>query len=179
MTRKKLLLLFVILFVAKGVTPGIRSVVLDGGGYFPVLIRLKSGEVMAVLRGGGAHISRAGRLDLVSSRDGGKTWSAPRTFVDGPEDDRNPAFGQLADGTLLAAFAILSGYDDSGLKLSPERSKRNFDGVYVMRSRDSGKTWSKPERSAAIHDFYAGRGAVSPFGKIVQLKDGTVLMAVY
>jgi len=153
--------------------------VVEGGGYFPVAISLVSGEILAVVRGGGAHLGRAGRLDLVMSDDGGRTWSKPWTVVDGPEDDRNPALGQLADGTILLAYAVLSGYEADGQRLPEDVSKWVFDGVYVIRSKDKGKTWTKPELSPEIHAFYAGGGAVSPYGKIIQLEDGTVIMAVY
>jgi len=156
-----------------------RATAVEGGGYFPVAIRLASGEILAVVRGGGAHLSRAGRLDLVMSDDSGRTWSKPWTVIDGPEDDRNPALGQLADGTILLAYAVLSGYEADGQRLPEDVSKWVFDGVYIMRSKDKGKTWTKPELSPEIHAFYAGRGAVSPYGKIIQLGDGTVIMAVY
>ena len=156
--------------------------VIDGGGYFPVLIRLQDGRLAAVLRGGAAHIGRAGRLDWITSRDQGRTWTPPAVLVDTPEDDRNPAFGQLADGTLLMAYAILSGYGPDG-KLAAARRDRVFDGVYVMRSTDGGKTWSPGKRSPETRrppgDKNVVSAAVSPFGKIVQLKDGTALMAVY
>jgi sialidase-1 len=153
--------------------------VTTGGGYFPVMIGLGGDDALAVVRGGGAHIGRAGRLDIVRTKDSGKTWSAPRTAVDSAEDDRNPAFGVLNDGTVLLAYAVLSGYDASGKRLLPERAKWVFDGVYTMRSADQGATWSRPKRSDAIHKFYAGQGAVSPYGKIVPLRDGTVVMPVY
>jgi photosystem II stability/assembly factor-like uncharacterized protein len=123
-------------------------------------------------------MGRAGRLDLVQSGDGGRSWSAPWTVVDGPEDDRNPALGQLRDGTLLLAYAVLSGYLADGVSVGP-RSSRHFDGVYVARSSDRGRTWSKGRRSEAIWKFHAGRGAVSPYGKLIQTQDGTVLLAVY
>jgi Neuraminidase (sialidase) len=174
---------FLVMGVAFCVGFGGRSIervtVVEGGGYFPVAIRLDSGEILAVLRGGGPHIGKAGRLDLVRSSDQGRTWSKPWTAVDGPDDDRNPALGQLADGTILLAFAVLSGYDSSELKLAGTRQDWVFDGVYIMRSKDRGRSWTRPERSPAIHSFYAGRGAVSPYGKIIQLEDGTVIMAVY
>jgi len=153
--------------------------VTTGGGYFPVMIGLGGNEVLAVIRGGGAHMGRGGRLDIVRTKDGGKTWSAPRTAVDSTEDDRNPAFGVLKDGTILLAYAVLSGYDASEKRLSPDRSQWSFDGVYCMASHDRGTTWSRPQRSEAIHKFYAGEGAVSPYGKIIQLRDGTVVMPVY
>ncbi len=153
--------------------------VVEGGGYFPVAIRLESGEILVVLRGGGSHIDRAGRLDLVISGDQGRNWSKPWTVVDSPEDDRNPALGQLKDGTILLAYAVLSGYEADGLRLPPKREDRVFDGVYLMRSKDKGKTWTKPVRDPGIYSFYQGNGAVSPYGKIIELKDGTVVMAVY
>jgi hypothetical protein len=163
-----------------GLAPtGSSANVTTGGGYFPVMISLGGDHALAVVRGGAAHVGRAGRLDIVRSRDGGKTWSAPRTAIDGPEDDRNPALGVLKDGTVLLAYAVLSGYDASGLRLHPDRAKRLFDGVYCMTSRDKGATWSKPVRSEAIHKFCAGQGAVSPYGKIIQLRDGQIIMPVY
>jgi hypothetical protein len=181
---------FVGLAIAEVLRPGITfhaglapstaaTNVTTGGGYFPVMISLGGDHALAVVRGGAAHIGRAGRLDIVRSKDGGKTWSAPRTAIDGPEDDRNPAFGVLKDGTVLLAYAVLSGYDASGLRLRPSRANWLFDGVYCMTSRDKGTTWSKPVRSEAIHKFYAGQGAVSPYGKIIQLRDGQIVMPVY
>lgn len=155
-----------------------HQVVTQGLGYFPVAITLKNGDVLAVVRGGASHIGVKGRLDMVRSTDKGKTWSAPWTAIDDPFDDRNPALGQLKDGTIILAYAIASGYDESGLRFKT-RQARDFDGVYMSFSKDNGKTWSKPVRDPAIHSFYATKGLVSPYGKIIQLKDGSVLMAVY
>ena len=147
------------------------------------MIQLSDGRLASVLRGGDAHIGRAGRLDWITSSDQGKTWTKPQTLVDGPEDDRNPAIGQLKDGTLIVAYCVLSGYDETGRKLSGNRADRVFDGVYIMRSKDGGKTWSKGEKALATGKPPGVGGvrsaAVSPFGKIVQLSDGTALMAVY
>lgn len=159
---------------------GTVQTVLEGSGYFPVLIRLKSGELLATLRGGGSHVDVRGRLDMVMSKDNGRTWSKPWTAIDQEFDDRNPALGQLKDGTVLLAYSIAKNYDETGLKFKgTSRKDRVFDGVYLMRSKDKGKTWSKPERSEAIHNFYVDKGLVSPYGKIAQLADGTVLMSVY
>ena len=62
--------------------------------------------MLAVIRGGAAHIGVKGRLDLVRSTDGGKTWSPPWTAIDGSLDDRNPAIGQLKDGAVVLAYAV-------------------------------------------------------------------------
>lgn len=156
-----------------------NQVLTKGFGYFPVAIGLKNGDVLAVIRAGAPHIGVKGRLDLIRSTDGGKTWSAPWTAIDEQFDDRNPALGQLKDGTIVLAYCIASGYDESGLRFKGGRNDRIFDGVYLIFSRDNGKTWSKPVRDVTIHNFYAGKGHVSPYGKIIQLPDGTVVMAVY
>ncbi len=182
MKQTLLLLSLFALSLAGANEPGdaARATVVSGGGYFPVLIRLKSGELMAVLRGGAPHIGVKGRLDIVTSSDEGKTWSGPRTAIDGPDDDRNPAFGQLKNGDIILAYAIIHGYDETGLKLKAKvRTERQVEGVFVMRSTDGGKTWTKPELDAATHGLQKTGATISPFGKILQLADGTALMSVY
>ena len=156
-----------------------HQTITSGLGYFPVAIRLNNGDVLAVVRGGASHIGVKGRLDLVRSTDRGRTWSKPWTAIDESNDDRNPALGQLKDGTIVLAYVIASGYDESGERFRGARGDRIFDGVYLIFSRDNGKTWTKPIRDETIKKFYSSGGAVSPYGKIVQLGDGTVLMSVY
>jgi len=129
--------------------------------------------VLAVIRGGAAHIGVKGRLDLVRSTDGGKTWSPPWTAIDGSLDDRNPAIGLLKDGAAVLAYAVAGNYDETGPHFKGGRTDRLFDGVYLTYSRDNGRTWSRPVRDPVIHKFYDGKGLVSPYGKIVQLPDGT------
>ncbi len=148
-----------------------RIVAVRGGGYFPVLVQLQDGRLAAVLRGGAPHLGKAGRLDWIESKDGGKTWSEPRVIVDGPWDDRNPAFGQMPNGTLVMACAECTCYDPSG-QWKPQAG--GFELFYVL-SKDGGKTWSdrRPLRAGPI-----GRIG-SPYGRIVTLKDGTALMSVY
>ena len=162
---------------AGGPANGKHITLVTGGGYFPILIQLNNGELLTVLRGGAPHIGVKGRLDIVTSKDHGETWSAPRTVVDSPDDDRNPAFGQLRNGDLILAYAILHGYDSTGLKLNP--GEHRAEGVYVVRSHDGGKTWSKPVRSESTYELEKNGGNVSPYGKIVQLSDGSALMSVY
>jgi photosystem II stability/assembly factor-like uncharacterized protein len=151
--------------------PAERVTVVEGGGHFPVACILKNGELAVVMRGGAPHVGIRGRLDLVTSNDSGRTWSAPRTIVDTPFDDRNPAFGQLSDGALVLAYVVVAvGYDESGLR----EKNATTDGVYVIRSTDAGSTWTSPYKINIV-----GSNGFSPYGKIVQLADGTALMAIY
>lgn len=147
-----------------------RITAVRGGGYFPVLIKLQDGSLGAVVRGGAPHVGIEGRLDWIHSENGGKTWSKPEVIVDNEFDDRNPAFGQMPDGTIVMAYAEASTYNDEG----------KFDtsvGAYIMYfviSTDGGKSWSAKQRLP--------QGPIrngSPFGRIILLPDGTALMPLY
>src|SRR4051812_39618081 len=80
-----------------------RRLVAGGQGFFPVARELQDGRLGVVLRGGADHVGIKGRLDIVFSADQGRTWSKPAVVNDSPADDRNPAFGQAKDGTLVVA----------------------------------------------------------------------------
>ncbi|MDQ3621777.1 MAG: glycoside hydrolase, partial [Verrucomicrobiota bacterium] len=71
---------------------------------FPVALRLQDGRIAAVVRSPANHLGIDGRLDIVFSSDEGKTWSKPALIVDTPLDDRDPAFGQAKDGTLVIGY---------------------------------------------------------------------------
>ena len=148
-----------------------RSPVASGQGYFPVAQRLADGRIAVVFRGGAPHLGIGGRLDIAFSADDGKSWTKPTVVVDSPADDRNPAFGQAADGTLVVGFWRTTTYDAQGrydAKLPKPRT------TWVTRSADGGKTWDEPAE-IDIRDIGYG----SPYGKIVRMPDGALLMPVY
>jgi hypothetical protein len=147
-----------------------HSVAASGQGYFPVALRLADGRIAVVMRGGAPHLGIKGRLDMVFSADEGKTWSTPSLVVDTPIDDRNPAFGQAKDGTLVVSFFRTSRYDAAG-KYNDHLDKP-VDAM-VTRSAD-GKSWSTPEL-IDVSDIGWG----SPYGRMLTLADGTMLMDVY
>ncbi|MBA3442605.1 MAG: hypothetical protein H0T92_22340, partial [Pyrinomonadaceae bacterium] len=49
--------------------PAARVDAVTGGGHFPVMIRLDSGDLVAAVRGGGTHVGIKGRLDWIRSKD--------------------------------------------------------------------------------------------------------------
>jgi sialidase-1 len=150
-----------------------RTPVVTGQGYFPVACRLQDGRIAVVMRGGAPHIGIKGRLDIVFSEDEGKTWSKPTVVVDSEMDDRNPAFGQAKDGTLVVGYWHCANYDANG-KYTADLENGGKTRTKVTRSTDGGKTWSTP---ADIDVSDLGYG--SPYGKIVTMPDGAMLMPVY
>lgn len=150
---------------------GAREILMvKDGGYFPVLAALGNHEVIGVVRGGAGHVGIKGRLDLLRSLDGGETWLPPVTVAQSAWDDRNPAVGVSKDGTLILAYHHQGSYDEQG-RFNPGVGRVD---TYVTRSRDSGRTWNEP-RPLSSRSF---RG-LSPYGKIVALPDGTLLMPIY
>jgi hypothetical protein len=172
MCRAIALLGLLIAFAAAENGPAVeRSLVVSGQGYFPVALRMHDGRIAVVLRGGDAHVGIKGRLDIVFSSDEGRTWTKPVVVNDSAVDDRNPAFGEAKDGTLVVGFWRTARYDDMG------RYNENLDkpvNTWVTRSSDGGKTWSEPQEIDV-----ADIGWGSPYGKIVTLPDGAMLMPVY
>ncbi len=143
------------------------------GGLFPVLA-LSGDTVVAALRGGAGHLGLDGRMEVVRSSDAGRTWSPPAVVADSDFDDRNPAFGVTADGTLILAYHRQGNYDEAGNWHRREAMEESRVEVMVTRSHDRGLTWETPYPLGV--DLLA---AGSPFGKIVALADGSLLMPIY
>jgi len=130
---------------------------------------------------GGTHVGITGTLATATSEDGGKSWSDPVQIAPRWEDNRNPAFGVNGKGEFVAAWwkAVLHNYrkDERGNVLyagEPKEEWATVPALYYSKSADGGKTWSTAQSYQSELLTLA-----SPYGRIITLADGTLLMAVY
>ena len=159
---------------------------------WPTLGRRRNGELLVVFSGGReAHICPFGRVELMRSKDEGRTWTFPRVLFDGPLDDRDAGVLETARGTILVSSFTSVGYEerlavaesmkpDDQNRWSNEQLKRwraahaRISAAqrevelksFILRSTDGGRTWSAPRRCPVN----------APHGPI-QLRDGRVLYA--
>ena len=159
---------------------------------WPTICRRNNGQLLLVYSGGReGHVCPFGRVEMMVSKDDGKTWSWPRVLLDTDIDDRDAGVLETKKGTLLVTTFTSLAYEsilNGALKKNPgdtgawaaERLKRwkaaherlNDDqrkrllGQWMMRSTDGGVSWSTPYASLAN----------SPHGPL-QLEDGRILYA--
>lgn len=135
---------------------------------WPTLTRLKDGTLVVVVSGGRqGHVCPFGRVELMTSRDDGKTWTFPRTILDTDLDDRDAGILETPKGTLLVTTFTSLAYETwlaghlegkpnhfvnaetlpawtaARDRLSAEERKAGL-GEWVIRSTDKGRSWSAP-----------------------------------
>jgi predicted neuraminidase len=92
-----------------------------------------------------------------ASRDGGRTWGRAEPFLsDARHGLFNPVAARLADGQIVLF------YDPYEYPYK--------ESICLIRSRDSGRTWSAPEQLRTGHAYTTTRGPV------VQLRDGKLFL---
>ncbi|MEM9658190.1 MAG: sialidase family protein [Planctomycetota bacterium] len=154
---------------------------------WPTLARRSNGELLLVYSGGReAHVCPFGRVELLRSRDEGRTWSFPRVLMDGPIDDRDAGVVETAHGSILVTTFTSLAYqpimqkaeqvgDWPGDRLARWQAahrrvsaaqRRAAQNVWMIRSIDGGVTFS-PCYDPLVN---------SPHGPI-QLSDGRLLYA--
>ena len=136
-------------------------------GYYhgwPTLASRRDGELLLAYSGGReAHVCPFGRVEMMRSRDGGRSWSWPQVIFDSPIDDRDAGVLEIRSGSLLAttftslayeaALKAASGWtrekldrwQAADLRTTPEQRRELLD-TWMLRSTDSGLTWSSPYR---------------------------------
>ncbi len=156
----------------------------------------RNGELLVVCSGGReAHVCPFGRVELMRSRDGGRTWSWPEVIMDSPIDDRDAGVCETPGGALLVTTFTSLAYEsvwkrDSAnwaaerremweaveRRATPEQRKALL-GCWMLRSTDGGMTWSAPYRVPVNSPhgpialgggrlLYAGKQLWEPEGKV-------------
>lgn len=135
---------------------------------WPTVMRQQDGTLIVVASGGRhGHICPFGRVEMMTSRDEGKTWTYPRTILDTDVDDRDAGALETPKGTLLVTTftsidyqaqlnLVKAGKNSSFVnattlplwnaahqRLTDEQRKAQL-GEWVIRSTDKGLTWSPP-----------------------------------
>ncbi len=139
-------------------------------GYFPVAVSFPDGRIVVVLRDGAGHMGIEGRLYSLWSDDSGESWSLPVEIVDSQRDDRNPSVGLSVNNVLVLGYHVQGCYTPAG-KYQPGEGSVD---TYLTRSHDSGETWEE-----AYPLSYQPLNSRSPFGRMLTLDDGTLLMPMY
>jgi sialidase-1 len=126
---------------------------------WPTLIRKADGELVLVWSGRReAHVCPFGTVEMMTSRDGGESWTFPRTVHDGPIDDRDAGALETAKGTLIVTTFTSLAYapmmkegaakaDDPNWRalhdrIADESVRQSELGCWAFRSTDGGLSFS-------------------------------------
>ncbi len=156
-----------------------RYLVVSLAGYFPVLAE-RDNALAIVYRTEAPHLGITGTLSVSISNDEGICWSDPYRVTPRFEDARNPGLGWASDGTLVLAYwsARSHAYElkDQRWEWSPADEKTIGDtpGLVIRRSTDGGGSFSRPEYMLSQLFF-----TTSPYGRIIELSDGDLLLSYY
>ena len=143
--------------------PSFRAPVYDGPerDLQPAMIRVQpSGHLMLVFERDDP-VTR-GDLYLVTSADGGQTWSTPSPLISSSLDERHPALVQLANGSFALFYAVEEEDDDP----NPYRIHRatSSDGINWVDQGAIDLGWTMP-------------GEVAP--SVIYEEDGTLTMTYH
>jgi hypothetical protein len=117
--------------------------------YFPSVARLAHGELLCSFVLGEAFEAANCHTHVARSRDGGKTWELEGPICEGPKDRLTSDGSRLTalPGGEVVAFMVRSDRTDhpeEGLT-NPETLGFVPTETLLVRSRDSGRTWSEPQ----------------------------------
>lgn len=145
-------------------------------GYFPGLVKLPSGDLLALFVMGEA-MDAANCTTMVSrSQDEGRTWQMEGPLHEKDEGHRFNLDGMkptvLRDGTLIATGYRFHRDDPDERLANPDTDGLRGGDDLVSFSQDEGRTWSTPRVIARTRPEL-----VEASGPCIELHDGTILVA--
>ena len=117
-----------------------------------------------------------GRSMGVRSTDNGRTWSRPVALTNIPLDDAPVTLFVCQGDTVLCFINVQASW--YGFREAPPAFRKDLNGLNtqqcVIRSTDSGRTWSEPIWLDSPGTFYE-----RSHGQALQLPDGGILWPTY
>lgn len=142
---------------------------------------LPDGDLLCVLRVGQALYSPDGMLECFRSCDGGHTWIAEGALFEREGAERHfnyadAAITTLRDGSLVMRVARFDHKDPNQLVFNPATQGSLPYNICYLRSRDGGRSWSKP--TVADFDTLFPGVVTAAHGGIIELPDGRWFQAL-
>jgi sialidase-1 len=116
--------------------------------YFPSLIAMPDGELLATMDIGSAFEAADMRTFICRSSDGGKTWSRPEQIFE-PDESEHPVsttcrVSLMPDGSLMGWACLFDRTDTEIGLVNPVTDGFVETRFAVVRSHDRGMTWIAP-----------------------------------
>lgn len=153
--------------------PGHRVI----NAFYPMVVAQDDGELLCVLRRGGALYSPDGMLHLFRLGKSCDTWAHQGPVFDRMRDARQYNYSdghltRLHDGSLLLRVARYDMTDPERFVINAATQGLAALQTCFLRSYDAGRTWSEPV-VADVKEHFAPGVEPAPLGGVVELPDGS------
>ncbi len=93
---------------------------------WPTIARRANGELLIAYSAREEHACPFGRVELMRSKDGGRSWSWPQVIHDGPIDDRDSGVIETAKGSLLVTTITNSQWEKKLDEAKPGEEEKRY-----------------------------------------------------
>lgn len=146
--------------------------------YLPNVVALSAQELLCFYRLGSAFYAADGRIALLRSWDGGRSWRPEGLVWDATEDDRlysytAPHATRLRNGILLLTVTRWECDDPTLPVFNAETGGLRDRQTILFRSEDNGRHWSAP----VVLDVPSAGGVIDTPSQIIELNNGRLFLA--